>query len=143
MSDKPRLTQFLPNITGVLQCLHVLVVRMYIDHIMCNKKHNMFEVEIPMCFESVHSLPKLFKFLQVVTSLLIAYDGSRSPSQATRLFKHKNVVSCKKVIPCRWYTNERPHVKHGWSVIRRVHLRQFEKSRAVTRGPILGDVFES
>ena len=49
-----------------------------------------------MCFESAHIVPKLFNFWNVVTSLRIAYDGPRGPSQATRLCKHKNFVSCKK-----------------------------------------------
>ena len=49
-----------------------------------------------MRFELAHSVPKLFKFLHFVTSLLIAYDGPRGPSQATRLSKHKNFVSCTK-----------------------------------------------
>ena len=39
VSDKTRFTQFKFNITDVLQCLHALEVRMYIDHIMCNNKH--------------------------------------------------------------------------------------------------------
>ena len=56
----------------------------------------MSDVELPMRFELVHSVPKLFKFLHFVTSLLIAYDGPRGPSQATRLSKHKNFVSCTK-----------------------------------------------
>ena len=56
----------------------------------------MSDVELPMCFESAHSVPKLFKFWHFVTSSLIAYDGPRGPSQATRLSKHKNVVSCTK-----------------------------------------------
>ena len=56
----------------------------------------MSDVELPMCFESAHSVPKWFKFGQFVTSVLIAYDGPRGPPQATRLSKHKNVVSCKK-----------------------------------------------
>ena len=42
------------------------------------------------------SVPKLFKFLHYVTSLLIAYDGPWSPSQVTRLTKHNVVVSCTK-----------------------------------------------
>ena len=41
-----------------------------------------------MRFESAHTVPKLFKFLHFVTSLLIAYDGPRGPSQATWLSKH-------------------------------------------------------
>ena len=57
----------------------------------------MSDVELPMYFESAHSVPKLFKFWQFVTSLLFAYDGPRGPSQATRLSKHKNFVSCKKL----------------------------------------------
>ena len=36
---------------------------------------SMSDVELPMRFESAHSVPKLFKFLLVVTALLIAYDG--------------------------------------------------------------------
>ena len=56
----------------------------------------MSDVEFPMRFESGHSVPKVFKFLHFVTSLLIAYDGPRGPSQATRLSKHKNFVSCIK-----------------------------------------------
>ena len=32
-------------------------------------------VELPKHFESAHSVPKLFKSLHFVTSLLIAYDG--------------------------------------------------------------------
>ena len=50
-----------------------------------------------MRFELAHSVPKLFKFLHFVTSLLIAYDGPRGPSQATRLSRHKNFVSCTKL----------------------------------------------
>ena len=57
---------------------------------------SMSDVELPMCFESAHSVPKLFKFWHFVTSSLIAYDGPRGPSQATRLSQHKNVVSCTK-----------------------------------------------
>ena len=49
-----------------------------------------------MRFELAHSVPKLFEFLHFVTSLLIAYDGPRGPSQATRLSKHNNFVSCTK-----------------------------------------------
>ena len=56
----------------------------------------MSDVELPMCFESAHSVPKLFKILHFVTSLQIAYDGPRGPFQATRLSKHKNFVSCTK-----------------------------------------------
>ena len=56
----------------------------------------MSDVELPMRFESAHCVPKLFKFLHFGTSLLIAYDGPRGPSQATRLSKHKNAVSCTK-----------------------------------------------
>ena len=54
----------------------------------------MSDVELPMCFELAHSVPKLFNFLHSVTSLQIAYDGPRGPSQAIRLSKHKNCVSC-------------------------------------------------
>ena len=57
-------------------------------------------MELPMCFESAHSVPKLFNFLHFVTSLQIAYDGPRGPSQATRLSKHKNVLM-HKVIVCK------------------------------------------
>ena len=53
----------------------------------------MRDVELLMRFESAHCVPKLFKFLHFVTSLLIAYDGPRGPSQGTRLYKHKNFVS--------------------------------------------------
>ena len=53
-------------------------------------------MELPMRFESAHCVPKLFKFLHFVTSLLIAYDLPRGPSQATRLSKRKHVVSCTK-----------------------------------------------
>ena len=56
----------------------------------------MSDVGLPLCFESAQSVPKLFNFSHVVTSLLIAYDGPRGPSQAARLSKHKNFVSCKK-----------------------------------------------
>ena len=49
-----------------------------------------------MCFELAHSVQKLFNFLDFVISLLIAYDGPRGPSQATRLSKHKNFVSRTK-----------------------------------------------
>ena len=56
----------------------------------------MSDVELPMRFESAHSVTKLFKFLHVVTSLLITYDRPRGPYHATRLSKHKNVVSCTK-----------------------------------------------
>ena len=60
----------------------------------------MSDVELPMRFESAHSVTKLFKFLHVVTSLLITYDRPRDrprgPSHTTRLSKHKNVVSCTK-----------------------------------------------
>ena len=62
-------------------------VSRYIDRIMCNKLH-VYGVELPMRFESAHSVPKLFKFMHCVTSVLIAYDGPRGPSQATRLSKH-------------------------------------------------------
>ena len=48
----------------------------------------MFDVESPMRFESALSVPKIVKLLHV-TSLLIAYDGPRGPSMATRLSKHK------------------------------------------------------
>ena len=54
------------------------------------------DVELPMCFESAHIVPKLFNCFHFVTTLRIAYDEPRGPSQATRLSKHKNVVSCKK-----------------------------------------------
>ena len=40
----------------------------------------------------------------------------------------------QKVILCRWYTNERPHVKHGWSVIRRAQLRPSEKKVMLLQG---------
>ena len=53
-------------------------------------------MELSMRFESAHSVPKVFKFLHCVTSLLIAYDGPRGPSQATLLSKHKNFASCTK-----------------------------------------------
>ena len=56
----------------------------------------MSDVELPMCFESAHSVPKLFKFWHFVTSSLIANDGPRGPSQATRLSKHKNFGSYTK-----------------------------------------------
>ena len=56
----------------------------------------MSDVELPMCFESAHSVPILFKFWHFVMSSLIAYDGPWGPSQATRLSKHSNVVSCTK-----------------------------------------------
>ena len=58
----------------------------------------MSDVELLMCFESAHSVPKLFKFWHFVTSSLIAYDGPWGPSQATRLSKQKNVVSCTKAL---------------------------------------------
>ena len=54
------------------------------------------DVELLMCFESAHIVPKLFKFWHFVTSLRIAYDGPRGPSQATLLSKHNNCVSYKK-----------------------------------------------
>ena len=38
-ATKTRFTQVWSNITSVLQCLYALEVKMYIDHIMCNKKH--------------------------------------------------------------------------------------------------------
>ena len=53
-------------------------------------------VELPMCFESAHSVPKLLIVLHFGISLQIAYDGPRGPSQAAGLSKHKNVVSCTK-----------------------------------------------
>ena len=56
----------------------------------------MSDVELSMRFKSAHSVPKLFKFLHFVTSLLIVYDGLRGPSQATRLSKHNFCVSCTK-----------------------------------------------
>ena len=56
----------------------------------------MSDVELPMCFESAHGVSKLFNFLHFVTLLQIVYDGPRGPSQATRLSKHKNFVSCTK-----------------------------------------------
>ena len=56
----------------------------------------MRDVELLMRFESAHCVPKLLKFLHFVTSLLIAYDGPGGPSQGTRLYKHKNFVSCTK-----------------------------------------------
>ena len=68
------------------------------------------DVELPMCFESAHSVPKLSKFLHFATSLLIAYDGPGGPSRATRLSKHKQLSLMNKVILCRWYTNERPQL---------------------------------
>ena len=40
----------------------------------------MSDVELAMCLESAHGVPKLFKFWHFVTSLLIAYDGPRGPS---------------------------------------------------------------
>ena len=49
----------------------------------------MFDVESPMRFESALSVPKIVKSLHVVTSLLIAYDGPRGLSMATRLSEHK------------------------------------------------------
>ena len=56
----------------------------------------MSDVELPMCFESAPSVPKLFNFWHFVTWSLIAYDGPRGPSQANRLSTHKNFVSYTK-----------------------------------------------
>ena len=56
----------------------------------------MSDVELPMWFDSAHSVPKLFKFWNFVTSSLIAFDGPRGPSQATRLPKNENLVSDTK-----------------------------------------------
>ena len=46
-------------------------------------------MELPMRFESAHSVPELLKFLHFVTSFLIAYDGPEGLSQVTGLSKHK------------------------------------------------------
>ena len=46
-------------------------------------------MELPMCFESAHSMPKLSIFLNCVTSILMNYDGPGGPSGATGLSKHK------------------------------------------------------
>ena len=85
----------------------------------------MSDVELPMWFESAHSVPKLCKFWHFVTSSLIAYIGPRGPSQATPLSKYENFVSDTKSFFAvgRAYTNEIPHVKSGWSVIWRAQLR--------------------
>ena len=52
----------------------MVVVRRYIDRIMCNKML-VYDVEFAMRFESALSVPTFFKFLHFVTSVLIAYDG--------------------------------------------------------------------
>ena len=78
----------------------------------------MSDVELTMRFELAHSVPKLFKFLHFVTSLLIAYDGPRGPSQATRLSKHKKLSHAQShSLQMVYITNEIPRIKCGWSVI--------------------------
>ena len=63
----------------------------------------MSDVELPMRFESAHSVPKLFKFLHFVTSLLIAYDGPRAPGPISGdciniiFFLMHKVILCSKV----------------------------------------------
>ena len=49
----------------------------------------MYDVELPMCFEAAHSMPKLSIFLNFVTSLLMNHDGPGGPPEATGLSKHK------------------------------------------------------
>ena len=95
----------------------------------------MYDVELPMCFESAHSVPKLFKVSQFVTSVLIAYDEPRGPSKATRLSKQKNFVSCKKSISAdgiqaKYHTSNMVAVKYCER-----NFRQSEKSHAVAGGP--------
>ena len=70
----------------------------------------MYNEELPICFESAHSVPKLSKFVHFLASVLIAYDGPGGPFKATRLYKHKSLCLMHKVILCRWYTNEIPHL---------------------------------
>ena len=78
-------------------------------------------------------MPKLFKFGHFVTSLLIAYYGlgtdlRRLDCLNTKTFSHAQSHFC------RWYTNEIPHVKRGWSVIWRAQARLSEKNHAVAGG---------
>ena len=125
----------------MLQCLHALEVRMYIDHIMSNKKH------VRCGNESAHKDPKLFKFRHFVTSLLIAYDRPRGPSQATRLSKHKHFVSCKKPfsaygIQTKDHTLNMLECNMASAIIEPVRKKSCS-CRGGGGGPILGDVFES
>ena len=50
-----------------------------------------------------------------------------------KTLSHANCYSLQMV-----YTNERPHVKNGWSVIRRAQLRPSDKSNEVAGGPSYG-----
>ena len=54
----------------------------------------MSDLESPMRFESALSVPKIVKFLHVVTSLLIAYDG---PGAYLRRLDYLNINNC---VPC-------------------------------------------
>ena len=67
VSDKTHLTQFRSNITGNI-------------YILCR---SMSGVELPMRFESAHSVPNIFKLLHFVTSLLIPVTASTCGTQKT------------------------------------------------------------
>ena len=53
--------------------------------------------------------------------------GPRANLRRLECLDINNCFSCTKVIICRWYTNERPHVKRGWIVIWREQVRLSEK----------------
>ena len=56
----------------------------------------MFDVESAMRFQSALSVPKIVKFLHVVTSLLIAYDGPRAHLRRLDYLNINNYVPCTK-----------------------------------------------
>ena len=73
--------------------MHVLVVRgIWIT--LCVIR-SISDVELPMRFELAHSVPKLFKFLHFVTSLLIAYDGPRG-----RVIFSLSMLRARAVLNC-------------------------------------------
>ena len=132
VSDKTCFTQFWYMITSVFQCSHALEVRMYIDHIMCNKKHVWCGITDVFWIGAYRA-----EIVYILTFLLRYESPMMGPVAHPRRLDCLKIktLSHAKVILCRWYTNERPHIKHGWSVIRRAQLRPSEKSNALAGGP--------
>ena len=85
----------------------------------------MSDVELPMCFESALSVPKISKLFHFVTSLLIAYM-TRGLHRLDCLNINKCVSFTKSLfaggIQTKYHT-----FKRGWSVIWRVQLRQSDE----------------
>ena len=95
-----------------------------------------------MRFELAHSVPKLFKFLHFVTSLLIAYDGPRAHLRRLDCLNIKTLSHAQSHSLQMVYKRNTTH--QMWLECNMASASEAVRKKSCScRGPIIGEVFES